>query len=179
MKQRRTAWVFGGRCHGDPHCERAGPSAWHRAPGAGDSVGRPRQVRLGGRRCGLTLLLGGLPGSARDGPQVHLITRRPPPTPVPHGDGPSAESPSVGFRSVTPLPQLSVEAEPLCQVSGFSRKSRVGLTRGRAGGGISGPLFRQLPFPGVSPQPPQLPSPATLRPGGIRRAGAPGDVSRR
>ncbi|KAJ8784413.1 hypothetical protein J1605_008257 [Eschrichtius robustus] len=53
----------------------------------------------------------------------------------------------------------------------------VGVTSGRAVGGTSGPRFRQLPFPGVSPQPPQLPLSVTRRPGEIRRYRDRGSVS--
>ena len=61
-----------------------------------------------------------------------------------------------------------------CVRGGFRREVVVGVIRGRAIGGISGPRFRQLPFPGVSPQPPQFHLSVTRRSGEIRRDSDPG-----
>ena len=52
---------------------------------------------------------------------------------------------------------------------GFRREVVVGVIRGRTIGGTSGPRFRQLPSPGVSPQPPQFHLSVTRRSGEIRR----------
>lgn len=123
----------------------------------------PEQDKWGA--AGLSLL-DELPGSTRDSSLLsHYQEVSSPHIPVPQGDRPSVNLwPAWCF-----LLNHSMEAEPLCQGSSFLGKVVVGLTRGRAVGGTSGPLFSQLPFPGVSPQPPKLPLSVTLHSGEIRR----------
>lgn len=102
-----------------------------------------------------------------------------PPTRVPHGSCPLAPS-SLGsgvFCSAAPSQGPLWGRNHCVRGRGFQGSVAVGLTRGRAVGGTSGPLFRQLPFPGVSPQPPQLPLSVTRRLGEIRRDRGRGSVT--
>lgn len=102
-----------------------------------------------------------------------------PQTPVPHGGWPLAISSlgSAALCSATPSPEPLWRRNYCVKGRSFQGNVVVGLTRRRAVGGTSGPLFRQLPFPGVSPQPLQLPLSVTRRLGESRRDWGRGSVS--